>query len=223
MAQLQSLLILLLLYGMFFMATLWAWKRKSDSLTSVLVNGQWNLLHFRHLAGILLMLPVPFLFVPDLPFHLLLVPPDITGLQTILLTVIALAGMLLGAIHAEKTIRNNFGMHQAGILQALMHLLLRSVFLVAYEWFFRGCILFVCIKAFGLVPAIIINIFLYSLIHVFNKKELIGSIPFGLLLCVFTVWCQSIWPAVVLHWLLSVLYESVILQSQLVKNQKYLT
>lgn len=223
MTLLQSIWVLLFHYGLLFVTALYAWKLKSDSLTSVLINGKWELLHFRHIAGILIMLPAPFLFVHDLPFYLLLVPQDITGVQTIILAMTALSIMILGATQAEKFTINKIRMYRPGSLQIIMHFLSRSVFLVVYEMFFRGFILFVSINAFGLIPAVFINIFLYSLIHVFNKKEVIGSIPFGLLLCVFTIWFQTIWIAVVLHWLLSVSFESVVLQSQLVKNQKHLS
>jgi hypothetical protein len=32
-----------------------------------------------------------------------------------------------------------------------------------------------------------------------SKKEIVGCVPLGLLLCFFTIWWQSIWPAIIFH------------------------
>ncbi len=104
----------------------------------------------------------------------------------------------------------------------MLHILLRTVFLASYEWFFRGCLLFISMAVFDTAIAIGINLVLYALIHSFNgRKEWIGSLPFGLVLCVFTIWWQSIWPAIALHILLSSSYESVLLHPYLVRSPKY--
>ncbi|HLP93304.1 MAG TPA: CPBP family intramembrane glutamic endopeptidase [Saprospiraceae bacterium] len=81
-------------------------------------------------------------------------------------------------------------------------------YLVAYELMFRGFLLFSCVRAFGVWPAIIINTSIYALVHVpKNAKEGIGAIPLGLLLCVLTLQTQTIWIALIVHWVLSLANE----------------
>lgn len=84
----------------------------------------------------------------------------------------------------------------------------RILFLCAYELFFRGLLLFDCIRWFGLLPAIMISTGLTVLIHVFtNKKEMWACIPFGILLCSFSIALHAVWPAMVLHLVLCLSYE----------------
>lgn len=84
----------------------------------------------------------------------------------------------------------------------------RILFLCAYELFFRGFLLFDCIKWFGILPAIIISTSLTILIHVFtNKKEMWGCVPFGIILCSCCIALNAVWPAIALHLALSLAYE----------------
>ena len=84
----------------------------------------------------------------------------------------------------------------------------RILFLCAYELFFRGFLLFDCIRWFGILPAIIITTGLTVLIHVFtNKKEMWACIPFGIILCSCCITIHSVWQAIVLHLALSLAYE----------------
>jgi hypothetical protein len=95
---------------------------------------------------------------------------------------------------------------------ALAYLIPRIFFLIAYECFFRGLVLALCIGAFGIFMALAINISLYVIIHVFNgKREIFSCVPFGLLLAGATISFQSVWPAILLHVVLAVVYESRLL------------
>ena len=86
--------------------------------------------------------------------------------------------------------------------------LVRFVFLCVYEIFFRGYLLTDSIDQYGIAIAIIINIILYALVHIFSgKKEIIGCIPFGLALCAVSILFKAVWPAIVLHLALSFTYE----------------
>jgi membrane protease YdiL (CAAX protease family) len=97
----------------------------------------------------------------------------------------------------------------------------RALFLIVYEFFFRGVLLQALLGVVNMEWAIAINIILYAIAHAFsNKKELIGSIPFGLLLCLVTIKLQSVWPAIIIHLALSFSYETRIsyLYSRLIKR-----
>lgn len=93
-------------------------------------------------------------------------------------------------------------------LRVVLYAISRITYLVFYEWFFRGLLLMECCRLFGTVNAVVINIVLYTLAH-FHKprKEIIGCIPFGLLLCIFTIVSQSIWPAIIIHLVLASKFE----------------
>jgi membrane protease YdiL (CAAX protease family) len=81
-------------------------------------------------------------------------------------------------------------------------------YLLAYELMFRGFLLFSCARAFGAWPAIVINTAIYALVHVpKSAKEGIGAIPLGLLLCIITIQTQTIWVALLVHWVLSLANE----------------
>lgn len=74
------------------------------------------------------------------------------------------------------------------------------LYLFAYEFLLRGFLLFSCYYAFGMWPAIIINIGIYSLVHVpKGMKEAIGAIPLGLVLCLLTLKSGTIFAAFIIH------------------------
>jgi membrane protease YdiL (CAAX protease family) len=83
-----------------------------------------------------------------------------------------------------------------------------SLYLIAYEFLFRGVLLLSCVEAFGVWPAIAINVAIYSAIHLTNgKKETIGAIPFGLIACLLMLSTGSIVIPIVMHISLSVSTE----------------
>ena len=82
------------------------------------------------------------------------------------------------------------------------------LYLISYEFLFRGILLLNCIEAFGVWPAIAINVAIYSAIHMTNGfKETIGAIPFGLIACLLVVHSGSILIPIVMHVSLSVSTE----------------
>ncbi len=73
-------------------------------------------------------------------------------------------------------------------------------YLVGYEFLFRGFLLFTCLESFGYLPAIVINICLYSLFHIHKgAREAFGSLLFGALLCYLTLYLGSFWFAIFVH------------------------
>jgi len=83
--------------------------------------------------------------------------------------------------------------------------------LIVYEAFFRGIVLFVMIEDFGLVPAVIVNVIVYALLHWFDKKERAGSVPMGIILCSVSIYYHSVWPAIIIHVSLALSHEITIL------------
>lgn len=107
------------------------------------------------------------------------------------------------------------------IMNGLGYISIRLLFLFAYEVFFRGALFLFSLQYVNLIYSILINLFFYALIHGFDsRKEFIGSIPFGIVLCLFTYFSGSIWPAFIIHASLSLGYETIIISKSLTKIQE---
>ncbi len=78
------------------------------------------------------------------------------------------------------------------------------IYLFAYEFLFRGILLFECFNSFGFWPAIAVNVVIYSAIHMINSKsEAIGALIFGMIACYFTLQQGTILIPVMIHIALS--------------------
>lgn len=92
------------------------------------------------------------------------------------------------------------------------------IYLVGYEFLFRGILLFECNSSFGFWPAIAINVAIYSAIHMVNgKDQAIGALIFGTIACYFTLTRETILIPIFMHVSLSLLsdYFSIRLNSSL--------
>jgi len=79
------------------------------------------------------------------------------------------------------------------------------IYLVGYEFLFRGILLFECCKSFGFWPAIAINVAVYSAIHLVNgKDQTFGALLFGSIACYLTLSCGTILIPIFMHVSLSV-------------------
>ena len=95
----------------------------------------------------------------------------------------------------------------------LRYVLLRFLFLCAYEISLRGYLLTDSVYYLGITKAVLLNAALYALLHApGNKKEMIACIPYGILLCLICIWLNTVWPAIVLHVSLSLTYETNLLK-----------
>lgn len=98
----------------------------------------------------------------------------------------------------------------------ILYFIVRTIFLFAYELWFRGFLLFDSIAWLGITMTVTVNVFLYVLLHIFNsKKEILVCIPFGLLVCFFNILFNAAWPAIILHIGVSLVYELTFYRSYL--------
>ncbi len=73
-------------------------------------------------------------------------------------------------------------------------------YLLAYEFLFRGFLLFTTLEEMGALPAIAINTSLYALVHVQKGwKETVGAIPLGIVFCLLAMQTGTIWIPVLVH------------------------
>lgn len=81
-------------------------------------------------------------------------------------------------------------------------------YLLAYEFMFRGILLYSCIRSFDVPTALVINICIYTLVHLPKGiTETVGAIPFGLILCLLVIHLDSVWVAVFIHSILALSNE----------------
>ena len=86
------------------------------------------------------------------------------------------------------------------------------VYLLAYEFFFRGFLLTTCWRLFGSYPAIFINVSLYFCVHIpYGFWVSLGAIPLGIAMCFATLHTGGIWAAFAVHLLVALLNDYVAL------------
>jgi len=74
------------------------------------------------------------------------------------------------------------------------------IFLLGYEFLFRGFLLYASLAVMDVWPAIAMNCALYALAHLHKGPgETFGAIPIGILLCYLTILTGNIWTAVGIH------------------------
>ncbi len=82
------------------------------------------------------------------------------------------------------------------------------IYILGYEFLFRGVLWFLCFEAFGFLPALVINLLLYFLVHLPQGKFMAaGVLPVGIVLCLLSQLTGSFIPAFLIHSLIAVLTD----------------
>ena len=144
------------------------------------------------------------------------IPPQNFGIAMSKITwtvaFILLFSALIIAMNSKRAVKvDNYSIYPQvrfvdwSILQFAIYASGWIVYLLAYEYLFRGVVFF-GLKAAGwsLLANASFNGFMYAFAHLpKNKKEILASIPFGYLLCFITEFTENIWAAVVIHIMLA--------------------
>ena len=164
-------------------------------------------LNLRHLIGILIFGILFYLLIPE--YQSLLTSIKYPNLFFLVLgSIIFIATVLLAWTSVNKSIERMKILPTVYKQNGWLYFPLRIMFLLAYEYFFRGVLLFTLINSFGMVIAILLCTILYVLIHAFDTKaEIIGAIPFGIVLCLLSYYSKSIIIPFIIHIALSLVYE----------------
>jgi len=165
---------------------------------------------FNRIAGFVLMgifpLTICLILLPGYTiadFGLKLPPENIgfTAIAVILLALIMIPIVSGGARKPEiqgfhPQIRARVWTRKTALIDALTW----ALYLLGYEMLFRGVLLFPLAEALCVWAAIAINIALYSAAHIpHGKAETIAAVPFGLVLCILTLYSGTIWIAFLAH------------------------
>jgi len=133
--------------------------------------------------------------------------------------------LLLLQINIAKTPANTDQYPQIRVSQWDAKLVLKNsfgwfIYLLAYEFMYRGFLLFGLLEVFGTWPAIMVNIIIYSLAHIpKGNREAVLAIPFGIILCIITIRTGTIWFAVLIHVVLAYLNDYIAISAS--KTMKF--
>jgi membrane protease YdiL (CAAX protease family) len=82
------------------------------------------------------------------------------------------------------------------------------IYLIGYEFLFRGILLFECYNSFGFWPAIAINVAIYSAIHLtYGKAQTFGSLLFGGVASYLSLSCGTLLIPIIMHVSLSLVSD----------------
>ena len=165
------------------------------------------LINLKHTLGIVLFGLLFFFIAPEFRYLINTFKQPEWYVVILSLLVLVLSGLLayksVQKRIKEKTEKSAYSFHQVW-----NYFPIRMIFLFSYEFFFRGVIFFSLLQFFDLYLSIFITTILYVGIHCFDSKaEILGAIPFGILLCFFSYATNSIWIAFIIHMTLSGVYE----------------
>lgn len=165
-----------------------------------------------HLIGAIWLGIAPVMTLKESVLNVLIDPKTIEA-NTILLYVLTFIVILFVALqqsknaHEKREQPSGSSLHLSAFFFS-SYFMTRALFLFSYELWFRGGLLFETAAGIGMPLAIVANIFLYVLLHVFNsRKELLACIPFGIVSCLFCFAFNAAWPAILLHISFSLGYE----------------
>lgn len=178
------------------------------------------LINLKHILGILLFGLIFYLITPE--YRFLINSFEIPNLNILLLVLgVVFISASLAFTLVKKNLKNKAKISQYSHNQGWTYFIIRIVFLISYEFFFRGVLLFYFMEINGLILAIIISTLLYVLIHIFDSKaEILGAIPFGIVLCLFSYFTNNIWAAFIIHGTLSGVYEVSMFNHLTLKTHK---
>lgn len=162
---------------------------------------------FQKLTGFFLMGILPYIsvliFLPDTPFHYGLVSELHAGDYLYILVPSAIL-IVLNYFFAGKP--ENLQQYPQMRIETWTPTILSlnafgwAVYLLGYEYLFRGVFFFGILPIVGFYQAIAINTIVYSLAHLSKgPKETLGSIPLGILMCIISFKTGSIWASFLIH------------------------
>lgn len=90
-----------------------------------------------------------------------------------------------------------------------------SLYLVAYEFFFRGLLVFGLKPLLGPAGSVVVSAALYVFAHLHKGLgEVLGCVPMGLLFGISALWTGSFWPAFAAHLGIALVSEAAAIRAQ---------
>ncbi len=163
-----------------------------------------NAFIYLRLAGIIVFGTIPFFYSLDYFLHTSYVLINNSQVTYILIFAIPLMAFVLLTNRklAEKPSHNKhypqININSKSKLYG--NIILWILYILAYEFTFRGVLLFEAIKVWGIIWSIAMNIFIYAISHIPKGKfEALGAIPLGFIFCLISIITHSFWTAFLIH------------------------
>ena len=207
-------------FATYFIVSMMYKKMSINNLQSALMasNGL-RLLNLKHLLAIVLFGFLFYVILPELRFLIDNITVPRLHVLSIFIGTLFLC-IYLSMYSVKKIERENKLECQYDFSDALIYFLIRFIFLLCYEFFFRGVLLYKFLEFTSLPLAIFYGTLLYVIIHAFDsRKEILGTVPFGIVLYLFTYFTNSIWYAFFIHLALSAAYEISLFYNLTLKNK----
>ena len=152
------------------------------------------------------LIPIAYIHLMEIEFWTVIYTWTFTDTKYTL--ILALILIPLGAFNAKGKSHlaqyPQVRMTQWNAFEYLSNIASWGLYLLGYEFLFRGILFLGLIPFTGLYPAVVINTALYALAHLHKgKKETLGSIPLGIVFCLITVQTNTIWTAFAVHWIMA--------------------
>ncbi len=136
-------------------------------------------------------------------FDFLEIPPQYTSeiiRWSITLSVFFMIVAYINVRNSKSSCYPQFKVNQWTLYHKFLTYSTWILYVSAYEFMFRGILLFGTVEEIGYYPAIIINVFLYAFVHIpKGGKEVLGCILLGPVLCVLAIKTHSIIIPVIVH------------------------
>lgn len=187
--------------------------------SALMATNGLRLLNLKHVLGIILFGIIFYTIFPE--FKILVEVVEIPRLYVLLpfFVIVFLCAYISDASIKKQTFKKTF-VSGYNLSNAWTYFIIRFVFLLCYEFFFRGVLLFQFLEFASLFLAILYSTILYVLIHIFDsRKEILGAIPFGIVLCLFAYYTNSVWYVFLIHTALSAVYEISMFYYLTLKNK----
>ena len=196
-------------YGMYAAVVLVVQAQRSLQLfnTAGKPAAQPGMLLWLHIGGIFLLGLLPFAVAKPL-INQLAEQGDAGYFTWASVVAALLLAIFLGATDGRKFTLAVASSHPYTKPFYRRYFLLRIPFLISYELFFRGLLLFANKENMGLSTALLVDILLTVLLHIFSgTKWMLGCIPFSVAACMLNLQTHSVWPSILLHLALSLSFE----------------
>lgn len=215
-----GLLIIVSFTIYFVIGYLYKLQNSNNLEASLLVKNGLLLMNAKHFIGIILFGLVFYLLFPQFRFLILTLKiPNLTIVVSFF--IILFISVYLAFKSAMKHINNSVQKYSLSSSHIWEYLIIRIVFLFSYEFFFRGILFMYLLEFTSLFMAILVATSFYVFIHIFDSKlEIIVTVPFGVILCLFTYYTNSIWFAFLIHTTISLVYEISIFSHLTLNNEK---
>ena len=198
--------VIVLLYGIYYIL---AYSRVYDFIYAKFgSNANPTVFHsvFFRLAGFVLFgicsylifrngYGVEFDFLETPPQHI----PDIIG-WSIALGILLITITYINVRNSKKSQYPQFKIDRWTFSHKFLTYITWILYIVAYEFMFRGILLFGTVEEMGYLPAIILNVFLYAFVHIpKGGKEVLGCVLMGPVLCILALKTHSIIIPIIVH------------------------